>query len=88
MPVMPAVNVSDWRSRKFFRGGVFQASQVDAVDSITIRRAADAKGAHAAVFAEIVLITHRIEQIFGEFRLTGKQAKQLNVGGEVICYVY
>jgi hypothetical protein len=73
---MPAVNVSDWGSRKFFRSRVFQASQIDAVDSITIRRAADAKGAHTAVFAEIMLITHRIEQIFGEFRLTGKQTKR------------
>ena len=67
MSVMLAVNVSNWGSRKFFRRHIFQAAQVDTVNSIPIRGVAYAERAHAAVLAEIVLVAHGVEQIFGQF---------------------
>jgi hypothetical protein len=62
---MLAVNISDWDSRKLLRRDIFQAPQVDTVNLTSLRDAAYAKGAHAAVLAEIMLVAHGVEQILG-----------------------
>ena len=67
MPVvMFAVNVSNGSSREFFRSDIFQAAQIYAKDLTNPRDISDAKRAHATAFAEIVLIAHGVEQIFGQ----------------------
>jgi hypothetical protein len=58
---MLAVNIGDWRRRKFFRRDILQASQIDAVYLANLWAIAYTEGANAAVFAEIMLIVHRIE---------------------------
>ena len=64
--VMLAVYVNDRRGRKLLGCGVFQAPQVNPINSINVRRVTNAKRAHAAVFAEIVLVALGVEQIFGQ----------------------
>lgn len=65
MPVvMLAVNISDWGSRKLFWSDIFQTPQIDTENLTDLRDVAYAERAHAAVFAKIMLIPHRIEQIF------------------------
>ena len=67
MPVVVlAVNVNDRRGRKIFGCNAFQAPQVNSINSIDVRRVANAKRPHAAVFAEIVLIALGVEQILGQ----------------------
>ena len=62
MPVvMLPVDVNDWRPRKLLGRGVFQTPQVNAVNAIHLRCVTDAKRAHAAVFAEIVLVALGVE---------------------------
>ncbi len=60
---MFAVDVGDWGSSKLFRSYIFQAPQIDAVNSNTLRGVAYAESAYAAVFAEVVLIAHGVEQV-------------------------
>ena len=65
MPIVVlAVNVCDGRGSKLFGGDVFQASQVDPIDSIYVGRVTNAERAHATVFAEIVLVAFGVEQVF------------------------
>ena len=66
MPIVVlAINVCDRRRSKLFGGDVFQASQVDPIDSIYVGRVTNAKRAYATVFAEIVLVAFGVEQVFG-----------------------
>jgi hypothetical protein len=62
--VVLAINVCDRRRSKLFGGDVFQASQVDPIDSIYVGRVTNAERAHATVFAEIVLVAFGVEQVF------------------------
>ena len=65
MPIVVlAINVCDRRRSKLFGGDVFQASQVDPIDSIYVGRVTNAERAHATVFAEIVLVAFGVEQVF------------------------
>ena len=66
MPVVVlAVDVNDRRGGKLFGRDIFKTPQIDSVNSVDVRRVANAKGSHAAVFAEIVLVALGVEQIFG-----------------------
>lgn len=66
MPVIVlAVDVNDRRGRKLFGCDVFQAPQVNPINSINVRCVTNAKRAHAAVFAEIVLVALGVEQVLG-----------------------
>jgi hypothetical protein len=57
MPVVVlAVDVNDRRGRKLFGCNVFQAPQVNPINSTSARCVTNAKRAHAAVFAEIVFV--------------------------------
>jgi hypothetical protein len=63
--VVLAINVCDGRGSKFFGGDVFQASQIDPINSIYIGRVTNAERAHATVFTEIVFVAFGVEQVFG-----------------------
>jgi hypothetical protein len=63
--IVLAVNVDNRCGCKLLGRNIFQATRVNPVDSIDVRRVANAKRAHAAVFAEIVLVASGVEQIFG-----------------------
>ena len=77
MPVvMLAVDVNDRRGGKLFGRDIFKTPQIDSVNSVDVRRVANAKRPHPAVFAEIVLVALGVEQIFGQLRLSGKKAKR------------
>ena len=65
MLVVLAVDVDYWRGGKLFGCDVFQAPQVNPINSISVRRVTNAKRAHAAVFAEIVLVALGVEQVLG-----------------------
>ena len=66
MPVVVlAVDVDYWRGGKLFGRDVFQAPQVNPINSIDVRCVTNAKRAHAAVFAEIVLVALGVEQVLG-----------------------
>src|SRR5262249_1337833 len=74
--VVLAVDVSDRSGCKLFRRDVFQASQVDSIDLTDAGEIAYAKRAHPAMFAEIVLVAHGVEQVLGQLRLAREQAKR------------
>ena len=77
MPVvMLAVDVNDRRGGKLFGRDIFKTPQIDSVNSVDVRRVANAKRPHPAVFAEIVLVALGVEQVFGQLRLTGNKAKR------------
>ena len=79
MPVVVlAVDINDRRGGKLF-GCNFQAPQVNSINSIDVRRVANAKRPHPAVFAEIVLVALGVEQIFGQLRLSGKKTKRVRL---------
>ena len=73
---MFAVNVGDRRGGELFRRNVFKAAKIHAVDLPLSWNISYAERAHAAVLAEIVLIAHGVEQIFGELRLARKKTKR------------
>ena len=67
MPVVVfAVDVDYGRGGKLFGCDVFQAPQVNPINSIDVRCVTNAKRAHAAVFTEIVFVALGVEQIFGQ----------------------
>ena len=62
MPVVVlAVDVNDRRGGKLFGCNVFQAPQVNSINSIDVRCVANAKRPYPAVFAEIVLVALGVE---------------------------
>jgi hypothetical protein len=72
-----AVSVGDWGSRELLRGDVLQTAQIDTINSTLPGNISYGERAHATVLAEIVLVAHCIEQIFGEFRLARKKTESL-----------
>src|SRR5262245_2541348 len=72
-----AVNVGDWGSRELFGSDIFQTAQIETINPTLSWDISDAERAHATVLAEIVLVAHGVEQIFGEFRLTTKKTERL-----------
>ena len=80
MPVvMLAVDVNDRRGGKLFGRDILQAPEVHPINSIDVRRVANAKRPHPAVFAEIVLVALGVEQIFGQLGLSGKKTKRVRL---------
>ena len=78
LPIVAAtVGVDDGRSRELFVGGVVQAHQVDAVHLAHGRFVADAKRAHAAVFAKVVVVFLGVEEVLGQISLARQQTKIL-----------
>jgi hypothetical protein len=72
-----AVNVGDWGSRELFGGDIFQTAQIDTINSTLPWNISYAERTHATALAEIMLVAHGVEQIFGEFRLTTKKTERL-----------
>ena len=73
--VVPTVNVGDRDARELFVRYVFEAAKIDAVHHPYGRFGSHTIGAHAAHFAEVVLVLRRVEQVLRERRLPGKETK-------------
>ena len=80
MPVvMLAVDVNDRRGGKLFGRDIFKTPQIDSVNSVDVRRVANAKRPHPTMFTKIVLVALGVEQIFGQLRLSGKKTKRVRL---------
>lgn len=73
--VVQSVHVGDRHLRKLLIRDIRKTHDID-TDHFSHRRfISDAKGAHAAVLAEVVMVLARVEYIFREFSLACQQAE-------------